>query len=87
MTPLFNKTNAERHVMKKKWHIPYIHTYHKSMGSQEDRISEEVYIRAGDHPPPFSVSKIPSDRQHLCVRENKNTGGTMKLSMTIYCEQ
>jgi hypothetical protein len=35
--------------------------------------------------PLFSVIKIPSDRQHLCVRR-ANTGGTRKLTMRIYCK-
>jgi hypothetical protein len=48
--------------------------------------SDEVYERAGDQLPTFSVSNTPSDRSHLCDRESNNTGGRMRLTMMIYWE-
>jgi hypothetical protein len=45
-----------------------------------------VYKKGCQTPSSPSVSNIPSDSQHLCVRESKNTGETKKLTMMIYCK-
>jgi hypothetical protein len=72
------------HVMKKKWPG---RPSHKSWGSHRILLSDQSLKRGGvDHPPSSSVSQIPSDNQHLCVRKNENKGGTKKLTIMTCCE-
>jgi hypothetical protein len=49
-------------------------------------LSDKVYIRARDFPPFLSQQNTIRQTTPLCWQE-QNTGGTMKLTISISCEK